>query len=158
VTIYVSARNVAEVNRQSRELLERALAALAVRRQILRTFAVTGSRTWTDWRVMWSVLDLVPAAAEMFNGWADGADCLARSFWLTQDSPVRPFKANWKGIGNRAGVERNTLMMESMPQLVLAFLCSDGPSRGTRDAIAKAQERGIPVFTFHQYVPASGRG
>lgn len=116
----------------------------------LRTYAVTGSRTWFDWRTTWAVLSHIPPTAEQFNGMADGADCLTRSFWHLQGSPVRPFRARWKELGNRAGGVRNDLMMESMPQLVLAFLHHETVSPGTRDAIRRAGYRRIPTFVFHQ--------
>jgi hypothetical protein len=115
------------------------------------TFAVTASRTWYDWQTIWAVLSHLPADAVMFNGMADGGDCLCRSFWRAQGSVVRPFPASWKALGKAAGHVRNVLMMEHMPRLVLAFVCDDGPSRGTRDAITEAGHRGIPTFAFHQH-------
>jgi YspA, cpYpsA-related SLOG family len=151
VTIYVSARNVDEINRQGRVALESALADLAGRGKTLETFAVTGSRGWFDWRLMWRVLSLVPPDATMFNGMADGADCLARSFWWTQGGEVRPFWAKWRQ-GKGAGLTRNTIMMEHMPQLVLEFLRHDLPSPGTRHAQVQAEQRGLRVFAFHQFV------
>lgn len=129
--------------------LEMLIRSLTVREP--ETFAVTASRTWYDWRTIWGVLAHMPGGALMFNGMADGGDCLCRSFWRAQGSVVRPFPADWKTLGNPAGHVRNTLMMEHMPRLVLAFVCDDGPSRGTRDAIREADNRDIPVFEFYQH-------
>lgn len=151
MTIYVSARNVDAINQQTRQRLEAALADLAARGRVLQSFAVTASRGWFDWPLMWSVLSVVPGDAAMFNGMADGGDCLARSFWWTQGGEVRRLWAKWRQ-GRGAGLVRNTIMMEHMPQLVLAFLRHDLLSPGTRHAQAQAEQRGIPVFTFHQFV------
>jgi hypothetical protein len=153
MTVLVSVRTVDEVNQQSREALQHALADLAGRRLQLTRFAITASQTWFDWRLMWSALALVPTTAVMFNGMANGGDCLARSFWWNQGGEVRRFWAKWN-LGRGAGLTRNTIMLENMPQLVLAFLRHDLPSPGTRHAIAGAQQRGIPVFSFHQFVTA----
>jgi hypothetical protein len=116
----------------------------------IESYVVTGSRTWWDWRTMWHVLSFMPATAIQFNGCAVGADCLAGAFWRSQGFRVRDFPANWTALGKQAGSARNRLMMESMPNLALVFLHHAGPSRGTRDAMNAAAERGIPIFKFHQ--------
>jgi hypothetical protein len=151
VPAYVSAVNVPQVNEASLRRLRDGLAELTELGRELRTFAVTASRSWFDWQTMWSALSVVPRGAVMFNGMADGGDCLCRVFWWAQGGEVRPFHAKWN-LGNFAGITRNTIMVEHMPQLMLSFLRHDLPSRGTRDAIRQAQERGIPVFEFHQFV------
>jgi hypothetical protein len=156
VTVYVSAHNVDAVNGESLRLLSKALADMTSQGRELRTFAVTGSRGWFDWRTMWAALSSVPPDAVMFNGMADGADCLARTFWWGQGCEVRPFHAKWN-LGNGAGMTRNVAMMEHMPQLLLAFLRHDLPSRGTRHAWEQASARGIPVFGFHQVVADRAR-
>jgi hypothetical protein len=113
-------------------------------------YAVTGSRAWFDWRTIWHVLSFMPPNVVQFNGGANGADCLTGSFWRCQGFPVREFPPNWKQLGKRAGHERNRLMMECMPKLVVAFLHLAGGSPGTRDAIELARERDIPTFVFNQ--------
>jgi hypothetical protein len=113
-------------------------------------FAVTGSRTWWDWRLMWAALSCVPASSVMRNGKATGADCLAYSFWRTGGGTVDPFEANWKELGKRAGHERNKAMINATVPLVIGFLCHADASRGTRDALDIAHEMGTPTFVFHQ--------
>ena len=148
--------DMSRLNGQERQRLGRALADLTDRKLVLETYAITASRTWFDWRTMWSALSLIPGNAVMFNGMANGGDCLARSFWLTQGRSVRPFRPPWSQ-GKHAGLIRNTIMMEHMPQLVVGFIADDGPSNGTRDALHKAQERGIPTFVFWQHIPPEQR-
>jgi YspA, cpYpsA-related SLOG family len=137
-------------NRHVLATLHQRLAELAAAGYTVRTFAVTGSRTWFDWRLMWSALAHMPREAVQFNGKARGADHLAEVFWRAQGSEVRPFEPRWDAIGSKAGFVRNALMMEHMPQLVLAFLHHETPSNGTRQAIGEALMRNIPTFTFHQ--------
>lgn len=153
MTIYVSAHQVEAVNAGTLRQLADALADLADRDRELRTFMVTGSRGWFDWQTMWASLALIPRDATMFNGMAEGADTLARSFWWAQGGEVRPFHAKWN-LGNHAGLTRNAIMLEHMPQLVLAYLRHDLPSPGTRHAWNQATQRGIRVFGFHQFESA----
>lgn len=113
-------------------------------------FAVTGSRSWWDWRLMWAVLSAVPPGSIMRNGKAVGADDLAYSFWRSAGGVVDEFPANWKELGKRAGYERNKLMINATVPLVIGFLCHAGASRGTRQALNHAHEMGTPTFVFHQ--------
>lgn len=142
--------DVAGANLNTLEELRKHLARLHNLGTALRTFALTGSRTWFDWRTVWSVLATLPRDAEMFNGMAAGADTLGWAFWRSQGSLVRPFEPNWTDLGKRAGNVRNELMMEHMPGLVVAFLHHSSISSGTRGAIRHASNRQILTFVFHQ--------
>ncbi len=46
-------------------------------------------------------------------------------------------------MGRRAGLDRNVRMLDSKPDLALAFW--DGQSRGTGHTITEARRRNIPV-------------
>jgi hypothetical protein len=151
VTTQIGPHNIDASNQAIGRALIAALADLAERGRTLEAFAITASQGWFNWRLMWAALSHIPAGAAMFNGMANGGDCLARSFWWAQGSPVRPFWADW-GMGRHAGMVRNELMLEHMPQLVVAFLRLDLRSSGTRNTIEQAHHRGIPVFVFHQLV------
>jgi hypothetical protein len=85
----------------------------------------------------------LPPFAEIIHGGAPGADRTAG--WLAEDFgfTVREFKANWDRDGKRAGILRNIKMLDTKPDLVLAFW--DGKSRGTKHVIDEAERRGIPV-------------
>lgn len=113
-------------------------------------FAVTGSRSWHDWRIMWAVLSAVPGAATMRNGLAKGADNLALSFWRTAGGHVSEFEPDWRMLGKRAGHVRNEAMITPVIDLVIGFLDHSEPSKGTRDALDIAHEIGLPTFVFHQ--------
>lgn len=115
-------------------------------------FAITGSQTWWDWRIMWSALSCLQAVpgAVMRNGMAKGADNLALSFWRSAGMPLTPFEANWRELGKAAGHVRNRQMITPICDLAVGFLCHAGPSPGTRGALDIAQDIGLPVFVFHQ--------
>lgn len=67
------------------------------------------------------------------------ADEIARGYALT----VRLFPADWEQHGRSAGILRNNDMLDTNPDLVIAFW--DGKSRGTWHTINEARRRGIPV-------------
>lgn len=137
-------------NTRERMALRDWLANYVSQTSIPLTFAVTGSRSWHDWRIMWAALSAVPGNAIMRNGLAIGADDLARSFWLTAGGHVAEYAADWRTLGKRAGHVRNEAMVTPVIHFVAGFLDHSEPSRGTRDALDIAHEIGLPTFVFHQ--------
>lgn len=73
----------------------------------------------------------------VLHGGARNADsdsgAVARILGLSEPVVIRP---DWKRLGKRAGMFRNTAMLEKSPDYVIAFW--DGVSRGTLDTIQKA--------------------
>ena len=115
----------------------------------VETFAVSGSREWITWRIVWTALTYLPPGATMLHGKAYGLDCLAQAFWREQGSPVREFPATgrmWNELGNRAGIVRNEIMINRMPDVVLVFIRDN--SCGSSHAAAYARELEIPTFVF----------
>lgn len=103
------------------------------------TILCCGSRNWSDWAIIKSTLYRMMLAVGFFrvlHGGARGADsdsgAAARILGLEVDV-VRP---DWAKYGKRAGMLRNTAMLEREPDYVIAFW--DGVSRGTLDTIQKA--------------------
>lgn len=138
----------------------------------LARIMVTGSRTWTDRQRLADTLDdtwhdatqLGYDSLLLTQGAASGADMLADTWALENAAPRDPHPADWDGpcapdcpAGHRrqargrdycprAGHRRNQEMIDLRPLLVVAFHC-DG-SRGTADAIRRAQAADIPVRTI----------
>lgn len=117
---------------------------------------ITGSRTWVDKDRMWHVLDrIVDNYIEIFkerfiaeglvlvSGHAKGADALAE-WWFQAKYPLEQpelWRAEWKKYGGRAGIIRNTAMVDSTPDSCVAFImdcenehCSKPGLHGTHGA------------------------
>lgn len=102
---------------------------------------VCGSRSWRLPNVIEKRLRELPANAEILHGGARGADTLAAAIALDLGFFVEEYAADWKRYGKRAGMIRNVEMLDSWPDLVLAFW--DGSSMGTAHVIREARRRGI---------------
>jgi hypothetical protein len=83
------------------------------------------------------------AASRKPRGVERSADMLADRAARELGFTVEPHPADWKRHGKAAGPIRNLAMLDTKPDLVLAFQ-RDG-SRGTQHTIDEARKRGIPV-------------
>jgi hypothetical protein len=102
---------------------------------------VCGSRRWTDKALVREYLKQYPGATVVHGG-CRGADALAGEVAAELDMPVEVYRAHWS-LGPRAGPIRNQEMVDSKPDLVVAFLLPE--SRGTWDCVARAKRARIPV-------------
>lgn len=103
---------------------------------------VCGSRKWTDREAISSRLfDLGPSI--IVHGNAAGADRIAGQEAQKLGLLVEPHPADWERHGNQAGPIRNNEMALAGADLCIAFW--DGQSAGTKDMMARAKLRGIPV-------------
>lgn len=114
---------------------------------------ITGSRTWDDKEVI--VHELLFIAKKYKNvvlvsGHAAGADRLAEEVAVGLGWVVEIHEPDWK-VGKSAGYKRNTAMLETGVQAVLAFHKDE--SRGTADAIRKAKNRNIPTRVLIETTP-----
>lgn len=82
------------------------------------------------------------------SGGAKGPDTIAENWAKRNDVPVSVFLPDWKGLGRRAGIVRNDQMLDTKPDLVLAFW--DGQSKGTKHTIDQARKRGITVEIYYE--------
>ncbi len=73
-----------------------------------------------------------------------GADFLAADRAFRIGWQVEAFPATWAD-GKKAGPERNQRMIDTRPNLVLAFIEEGKPCRGTRDTIRRAEVARIPA-------------
>lgn len=102
----------------------------------------TGSREWTDYLTIYSVvrkLHVLLGSFTALHGGARGADTFvglaARSNKLPERAE-RVTSEEWEKGGKSAGHYRNSRMLAMKPLMVVAFW--DGSSRGTLDTIRKA--------------------
>src|SRR3954465_2946642 len=106
---------------------------------------VCGSRGWGRvWqvRMVYAELDKLKPT-EIISGGARGADRVAEVWAKTNSVPITVFTPDWNKYGRRAGILRNNQMLDTNPDLVLAFW--DGVSTGTKHTINEARKRGMKV-------------
>lgn len=122
---------------------------------------VTGSRDWDVPSIVWNALGIALKTADIaedhltvvHGACPTGADAQADA-WVTyvqsQAWPVtaKSYPADWARWGRAAGPHRNRQMVFDNldASYVLAF--PRGASRGTRDTMAVAKGRGIPVINL----------
>ena len=80
--------------------------------------------------------------AVIVAGEARGADTLARWWAEAEGIPFDPHPARWEEHGAAAGHIRNQAMLDTGPDLVLAF----PGGRGTADMVRRARRAGVPVL------------
>lgn len=126
-------------------------------RRALRVL-VTGSRDWSDQKVIYDALDTIArSAAELTVVHGDcpkGADYWAKRYcWENLSDLVNdePHPADWKRYKNRAGYIRNAEMAKLGADLCIAFIRNDSP--GATGCAREALANDIPVVTFTQTYP-----
>lgn len=114
-----------------------------------RRVALTGSRTWTNARLIRDRLADLPAGSLVIHGDARGADTIAAHAALGLHLKTIPVIAKWREHGRRAGMIRNARMLDWKPDLVIAFR-AEGKSHGTDGMLAMARSRNIPVEIWRE--------
>jgi YspA, cpYpsA-related SLOG family len=104
---------------------------------------VCGSRGWEDRTAIAARIGILPAKSTIVHGGAKGADEIAARAAVLFGHEVEPHFPDWNMYGKKAGYVRNRRMIETAPDLVLAFW--DGDSPGTRQMIGLARRYSIPV-------------
>lgn len=125
---------------------------------------VTGSRDWEDWRTVYMALNAVcdefdlwhtpsqeygrlipdPGKVSVLHGACPtGADEWADGWCIANLLEAQRYPAKWRVLGKKAGFIRNEQMVNTYPDLVLAFW--KNKSKGTGHTIDLAEDRGIPV-------------
>lgn len=104
-----------------------------------------GDRNWIDQgKVIDAFIALKPTL--VIEGEASGADTMARVEAERRGIPVLAFPADWRTYGRAAGPIRNRQMLdEGKPDLVVAFHSNIEQSKGTKNMVAQARKRGVPV-------------
>lgn len=111
---------------------------------------VCGSRGYTDcYAELVLALNELGATKVIHGACPNSADEVADALEY-EGFEVEAFPADWTLYGKKAGFIRNTQMLDSAPDAVIAVW--DGRSRGTLDTIKKAvDEYNLPV----RIIPAS---
>lgn len=116
---------------------------------------VTAARDWTDAEAIESDLLRIDTQARMRGdkvtlvegGCKTGGDAIAKRFARgVLDWDVETFEADWNTHGKAAGPIRNQEMVDSKPDVCLAY--PNLRSRGTWDAVRRAQRAKVPTHVF----------
>lgn len=110
---------------------------------------ICGSRTWTDGDIIRERLRTLPVDATIIHGAARGADEMAGRIAEEMGFVVESYPADWDKYGKRAGLLRNLQMLDSKPDVVIAFQV--GKSRGTQHTIDNARKRQIPTEVYYSW-------
>ncbi len=109
---------------------------------------VTGARDWEDdWTIKQALNPyMVPGNTLVHGACPTGADMWAHTIWTSYELPVEKFPAKWKEFGRAAGPIRNQHMVDTAPDICIAFLVEG--SRGTADCVKRARKAGIEVIEY----------
>ena len=107
---------------------------------------ICGDRHWYDLDLMREALAFLPDKdVVIVSGHALGADLFGEDLADERGWKKDIFKAEWNEYGRSAGPIRNIEMLNTQPDLVVAFHDNIHESKGTIHCIREAQKRGIPV-------------
>lgn len=111
---------------------------------------VTGSRNWTDGRIVFDALTSESPDLVVHGGCRTGADSFAHIWCDVAYRDEVTLRARWRvngALDRRAGPRRNLRMLKAYPgATVLAFPL--GVSRGTRGCIELARGLGMEVVVY----------
>lgn len=98
---------------------------------------VCGSRSITSYDIVASIIEMSGFTIDcIISGTAKGVDRLAETWAQENLIPVKRFPADWNKYGKKAGILRNTEMINYVQKNGGAVICIwDGKSRGTRHMI-----------------------
>lgn len=118
-----------------------------------RRILICGSRDWKDSGRIGKFLDdfiseqnIEPCNLVIIHGACKGADYLAGLEAKQRNCQIVEFPANWAKFGLSAGPKRNQQMLdEGKPDIIIAFHPDLNKSKGTRDMLARAELKKIPI-------------
>lgn len=106
---------------------------------------VTGSRDWEDRETLRAVFDRVHGTYPQFTlvsgACPTGADRMAEDWAYAHGVDVETHPANWRAHGRAAGPIRNREMVDTAPDLCVAFVRANSP--GATGTVRMCVEAGI---------------
>lgn len=113
--------------------------------------AIVGSRSFTQWQLIWSYMLGLPEDTVIVSGGADGADIMGETFADLIGMKTLIFLPDWNQYGKSAGIVRNADIVNACDK-VAAFMVAAG-SNGTMNTIKRAREDGKPVEVYYEQSP-----
>jgi YspA, cpYpsA-related SLOG family len=111
---------------------------------------VCGDRNWSNYWIIHDVLSKLDRNTTIIAGHARGADIMAETIAAELGMKVISIPANWEKYGKRAGPIRNRMMLDLEPDLVIAFHNNLEESKGTKDTVNEARNRGIKTEIYSE--------
>jgi hypothetical protein len=117
--------------------------------------AVTGDRNWpgTRYQEIFKRLQALRPGSIVILGDATGVDSLARQACVTLGLTHSIYEADWNTFGKGAGPIRNKEMLDAEPEEVWYWHRDLSKSKGTKNMLAQAKERGIPTINMTEESP-----
>lgn len=112
---------------------------------------VCGDRNWSNHAYIYDVLNrcsLLFKIDAIVEGAARGADAIAASWAIANQVTLDSYPAEWETFGKAAGPRRNQQMLNTKPDLVIAFHNDLPSSKGTKDMVERAKKAGLHVWVF----------
>jgi len=106
---------------------------------------ICGDRYWTNAQAVCDRVTQLPEGTVVVHGASRGADTLAGKAATARGLTVEEFPADWEKLGRAAGPVRNDKMLDTQPDLVIAFHAHLDRSKGTKHCVEEARRRGIEV-------------
>ena len=110
---------------------------------------VTGDRHWKDKKMIKDVLSYLYGIDLIIAGDARGADRLTHEIAKEIGIPSKEYEARWEKHGKAAGPIRNKAMLDSKPNIVIAFHDNIKESKGTKNMMEQARKAGVPVYLYN---------
>jgi len=107
-----------------------------------------GDRHWTNKERIREILISYPPDTVVIEGEASGADKLCKEVAKSLGMTVIPVPADWNKYGRAAGPIRNKLMLDIKPEIVIAFHNNIQSSKGTKNCLMQARQRGIRTLVL----------
>lgn len=102
-------------------------------------YAIVGSRTFNDYKLLEKILDNIIKSDDcIVSGGANGADKLAAKYARERNLELIEIFPDWS-IGKHAGPLRNQDIVNKCDKLIAFW---DGQSKGTKNSIDLAQKSG----------------
>jgi hypothetical protein len=116
---------------------------------------ICGDRKWSDKNMIWDSMALLPHGTTIITGGAPGADSAAMVYANLHPYSLKleVFPAAWEKYGKSAGPRRNQQMVDTNPNMILAFHDDIENSKGTKDMVERARAQLIPVNLFTHATP-----
>lgn len=107
--------------------------------------AIVGSRSYPRPDLVQAYVAALPEGCAVVSGGAPGVDSTAEAAARTAGLETVVFRADWEGLGRRAGPIRNEQIIQRADRVVAFW---DGRSRGTLNALVLAERAVLPIQIF----------